>query len=110
MRVTQATSYQVHEMQAPGSTVREYVSPDGKVFGVAWQGSARPDLQQVLGSYYATVQQAVQKEKSQRAGRHPISIQQPGLVVQMGGHQRNFSGRAYIPNMVPSSVKAAEIR
>jgi len=109
VRVTQSANYQVHEMQAAGGTVREYVS-DGKVFGVAWQGAARPDLHQLLGSYYATVQQAVQKEKAQRAGRRPVYINQPGLVVEMSGHQRAFTGHAYIPNMMPTSVKAEEIR
>jgi hypothetical protein len=111
VRITQSANYSVHELQATGgTTVREYISPEGKVFGVAWQGAARPDLQQLLGTYYQSVVQAVQAEKAQHPGRHPISIQQPGLVVQMGGHQRAFSGRAYLPSMMPSAVRAEEIR
>jgi len=109
VRVTQSANYTVHEMQVQGATVREYIA-GGKVFGITWEGQARPDLQQLLGPYYARVTQAVEQYKAQHPGRHPISIQQPDLVVQMGGHQRAFSGRAYIPNMVPSSVRAEEIR
>jgi hypothetical protein len=111
VRVKQAANYSVHELQATGgSTVREYVSPEGKVFAVAWEGPARPDLEQLLGPYYQQAVQAVQASKSQRVGRRPISIQQPNLVVQMGGHQRAFSGRAFIPDMMPSAVRNEEIR
>ena len=111
VRVSQKTNYTVHEMDgAAGTKIREYVSPEGKVFGVAWQGPARPDLQQLLGSYYARASQLVQQEKAQRNGRHPISIQQPDLVVQMGGHPRDFNGHVYVPSLTPSNVSAQEIR
>ena len=108
-RVTQANGYEVHEMQMGGATVREYAS-DGKVFAVAWQGSARPDLKRLLGSYYPQLQQAVQAEKAQRAGRHPVSIAQGDLVIQMGGHQRAFIGHAYLRSAMPASMKAEDIR
>jgi hypothetical protein len=111
VRVKQAANYSVHELQAAGgATVREYVSPQGKVFAVAWEGPARPDLEQLLGPYYQQALEAVQASKSQRVGRRPISVQQPNLVVQMGGHQRAFTGRAYIPDMMPTAVRNEEIR
>jgi len=111
VRVTQSANYSVHEMQAAGGTaVREYISPTGKVFAVAWQGAARPDLQQLLGSYYSRVAQAVQAEKMKRVGRHPISIQEPDLVVGTGGHPRAFTGRAYVPSIMPAAVRTEEIR
>lgn len=111
VRVAQKANYTVHEMQgAAGTAIREYVSPAGKVFGVSWEGPVRPDLQQLLGSYYQRASQLVQQQKAQRSGRHPIFVQQPDLVVQMTGHQRAFSGRVYIPNLVPSNVTAQEIR
>jgi hypothetical protein len=108
-RVRQASGYEVHEMQVSGATVREYAS-DGKVFAVAWQGMARPDLRQLLGSYYPQLQQAVAAEKAQRAGRHPVDISEGDLVVQMGGHQRAFVGRAYVRSIMPAAVKIEDIR
>src|SRR5947209_18263937 len=49
-RITQTSAYSLHEMQAQsGTVVREFVSPQGKVFGVSWDGSTIPDLQQLLG-------------------------------------------------------------
>src|SRR5690242_1865270 len=53
LRSTQNQGYAVHELRdSAGSTVREYVSPQGRVFGVAWQGPFVPDFQQLLGTYY----------------------------------------------------------
>src|ERR1700761_2356894 len=46
-------AYVMHEItMSTGSKVREYVSPSGAVFGVAWEGELPPDLQQLLGPYY----------------------------------------------------------
>lgn len=107
LRVVRAAAYTMHEIQAPtGTTVRQYVSPAGKVFGVAWQGPFKPDLQQVLGNYY---QQYVAAARERR-GRGPVTIQVPGLVVQSGGHQRSFVGRAYVPEMLPDGVRLEEIK
>src|SRR5258708_38505375 len=52
-KVTQNKVYAVHEITTPTKTVvREYVGPDGRVFGVAWQGPFLPDLSQIFGSYF----------------------------------------------------------
>jgi hypothetical protein len=106
-RVTRLSAYTVHEMQAPsGTVVREYVSPAGTVFAVAWQGPSMPDLRQVLGTYFDRYAEAA----AQRKARGPIAIEQPGLVVQSSGHMRAFVGRAYIPEALPPGVGADSIR
>src|SRR5271156_4206175 len=47
--ITAAQSYTVHEIQAAtGTTVREYLSPQGKVFAVTWPGPRMPDLRQLF--------------------------------------------------------------
>lgn len=107
-RIVAAPQYTVHEIQAAsGILVREYVSAQGQVFAVAWQGPLMPDLQQFLGSYFADYQAAA---RSKRAGRGPLQVRQPGLVVQSGGHMRAFSGRAYIPQLLPADMAVDEIR
>ena len=112
LRTTQAQAYTVQEIQAPtGIIVREYVSPTtGKVFGVAWQGSWPPDMRQILGNYFGQYQQALQAQANSHAGRRPLVIQQPGLILQAGGHARSFAGRAYIPEVLPQGVSAEVIR
>jgi hypothetical protein len=106
-RVTQRSAYSLHEMQAQnGTVIREFVSPQGKVFGVSWHGSAIPDLQQLLGSYYAEFVHAAPIRRS----HGPVSIQTPNFIIQSGGHQRALSGRAYVPEMLPEGVRAEEIQ
>ena len=61
LRSVDARTYVIHEITTPaGTVVREYVSPAGAVFGVAWQGQFPPDLEQLLGPYYQQAKQAVQ--------------------------------------------------
>ena len=111
LQVKQMDAYAVHEIKdTHGMVVREYVSPTGKVFGVAWQGPFMPDLHQVLGSYLQQFSAAVQADHAKRPGRHPLNINQPGLVVETSGHMRAYYGRAYLPEMVPQAVNAGEIR
>jgi hypothetical protein len=111
LRITQSNSYSVHEIQSPtGVVVREYVSPTGKIFAVAWQGPWIPDMQQLLGAYFQQYADAAQAEADKRPGRRPLQITQPGFVLQMFGHMRSFSGRAYVPEMVPPGVRMEAIQ
>lgn len=104
-----AHTYIVHEITTPtGSVVREFVSPAGAVFGVAWEGQLPPDLQQLLGPYYAQAKQAAAQE--QRGGRVPAVIETPGLVMHQTGHMRSYHGQAYIPQLLPQGVQSKDIR
>ena len=109
LRVSQTNGYAVHELHSPtGSVVREFVSSSGKVFAIAWQAPSLPDLRQLLGPYFDEFQKAA--ALSRKPGRAPLVVQHSGLVVQLGGHMRNFTGRAYLPDQVPSSARMEDIR
>jgi hypothetical protein len=107
-RALPAQKYTVHEMQGTnGQVIREYVSPAGTVFAVAWSGPQMPDLRQLFGAYFGVYQQAA---RAKRAGRGPLHISQSDLVVHSGGHMRAFSGLAYVPQLVPQDVAISEIK
>jgi hypothetical protein len=112
--VRASANYSVHEITTPyGTTVREYVSSDGKVFGVAWRGPFLPNLQQLLGNSYQTFAQAAQSARNgqvRRSRNAPLGVEQPDLVVHSGGHTRAFAGHAYIPGMIPQGVDATDIK
>jgi uncharacterized protein DUF2844 len=111
LRVTRTANYAVHEMQTPaGHLIREYASPTGTVFGVAWQGPSKPDLRQLLGAHFDEFIQAAQAAQANRHGHGPLTINQPGLVVQSGGHMRAFVGRAYLPQVLPQGVRPEDIQ
>jgi hypothetical protein len=111
MKVTTSDTVTVHEMRAStGTTIREYVSPSGKVFGVAWDGPTLPDLRQVLGLYFDPYVQAAQAAQKKRVGRGPFRIEEPTFVVEQSGHPRAFAGRAYVPQLMPANVRSEAIR
>ena len=112
LRSTPTKAYTVHEIKTQtGNVVKEYVSPTGKIFAIVWQGPFLPDLRQLLGSYFEQFSQSAQKLKSKHPRvRGPLTIQEPGLVVQTGGHMRAYFGRAYVPELVPQGVTIEEIQ
>ena len=108
LRMLPAAKYTVHEIQTPsGTTIREYVSPAGTVFAVAWQGPVMPDLRQTLGRYF---DRYIEGAGGKQSGHRHRAISEPGLVVQSHGHMRAFSGRAYVPQLLPQGVSVEEIR
>jgi hypothetical protein len=111
MKVTHVHSYAVHELRSPtGTVVREYVSADGRVFGVAWEGPFVPNMRQILGSYFQRYSEAAKAQRESHVGRRPLNIQEPELVVQTAGHMRAYFGRAFAPELLPDGVNPDELR
>jgi hypothetical protein len=108
IKSTQLTNYQVHEIQLPSGTVlREFAVAGGNVFAVAWKGPSIPNLRQTLGTYFDAY---VTAAKTKHGGRNHLQIQQSDLVVQADGHMRAFTGRAYLPQSLPSGTSVEELR
>ena len=107
LRSVTTERYVMHEIRTPsGGAVREYVSPGGNVFGIAWEGPGVPDLRQLLGSYFDTVQ----KLAAQRRGHGPVVIDTPELFFAQTGHMRAIRGSAHLPQELPQGVSASDIR
>ena len=109
-RVQAFQAYKVHELtSANGTIVREYVSPKGLVFGVAWQAPFMPNVEQLLGSYVTNLQTA---SKSQTQVRHlrGLIVRTNDFVFVSGGHMRFWKGSAYVPSLVPSNVPLEVVR
>jgi Protein of unknown function (DUF2844) len=111
LKATPADAYSIHEITAPtGTVVREYVSPDGRVFGISWQGPFVPDLRQLLGDYFLRYSEATKIQREKHVGRQPLNIREPKLVVQTAGHPRSYFGRAYDPELLPAGVSADDVQ
>ena len=108
-RSTPANGYTVSEMTLPsGTVVNEYVSAEGKVFAVTWKGESMPDLSQTLSSYFEQYKAAAAATPA--AGHHHLIVRQDDLVVVSGGHMRAWSGKAYVPSLLPPNFSASEIK
>lgn len=109
VRIMPGMSYSVHELRIPtGTTVREFVSPAGQVFGVAWQGPYAPDLRQLLGEHFDEFINAM--ESSERVHRRVVHVETGDLVLELGGHMRFIVGRAYLRGKLPEGASADAIR
>lgn len=110
LSIKDAGRYKVYEIKiSTWTTVREFVSPAGIVFGVAWEGQFVPDLKQFLGTYFQDYSAATKAEKSKLFGRRPLHIRLPSLVFETGGHMGWYYGRAFDPQIVPEEVGEQEI-
>ena len=108
-RVQTFASYKVHQLATEnGPTVREYVSPQGVVFGVAWQGRM-PDLNALLGTYTENLQTATPAQTHVRHLRG-VTIKTNDFVFSNFCHMRTCEGRAYVPGLVPNNVLAGVVR
>jgi hypothetical protein len=101
--------YTVHEVSSGATTVREYVSPAGTVFAVAWNGLAHPDLTLLLGAYAGEYENALQQTPRKR-GQRTLRVQANRVVVEKWGHIRNLQGRAYAPDLIPPGVSIDAIK
>jgi hypothetical protein len=102
------TGYKLHQIVTPqGALIREYVSPEGKVFAISWHAHFIPSMQQLLGSYFPRVQQAAQA-RVQRGG--PLVIQTGDFVFFSSGRMMDFYGVAYVPGLLPKNLTAEVVR
>jgi hypothetical protein len=109
IKLVTGEQYDVQEIAAgTGMRVREYVNRDGLVFAVSWDGPVMPDLRQLLGSHYAAYTEAL--SALTHRGLRSVRVASSELVVESGGHMRAYSGRAYLPILVPPGVPVAELR
>ena len=108
LREVAGQGYSIKQLaSADGRTVKEYVSPAGLIFGISWQGPTMPDLRQVLGSYFAQLQQSNQARR-RRGG--PLVVETKDFVLVSGGHMRSYHGVAYVPSLLPVNVSAEVVR
>jgi hypothetical protein len=106
---TTRNAYTIQEISSESVAVREYISPSGMVFGIAWNGLTHPDLTLLLGSYAGEYQKSV-RQTPRKPGRRFSQIKTDRIVVEKWGHMRNLHGRAYAPSLIPPGVNVDEIK
>jgi hypothetical protein len=107
-QVEARAGYSLHQITLQdGSTVKEFVSPSGTVFGVSWRSHVMPNLSQLLGNYLSDLQQG---QPTQRIPRRGITIQGKDFYFTNFGRMMSFRGRAYVPSLIPANVSAAAVQ
>ena len=101
--------YTVRELKSEANVTREYISPSGVIFAIAWNGLSHPDLTSQLGTYAGEYQKALRQTPGQKGKRHS-QVKGSRVIVEKWGHMRNMQGRAYIPALIPAGVSIDEIK
>lgn len=87
---------------ANGIIVHEFVNSANQVFEVTWNGKGmRPDMKQILGSYFSHFGAP---EKERRPTRRHADRIGANYEMHSAVHNRIFSGTAHIPSMIPKSL------
>ncbi|HYS67255.1 MAG TPA: DUF2844 domain-containing protein [Paraburkholderia sp.] len=103
-----AASYTMRQsVDANGVTVREYVLPGNVVFAVTWDGPIRPDMTALLGSYFPNYVSAGQ---SRARGTGPLVDGNDDFRIESAGRLGHFFGMAYLPRLMPASVRPGDLR
>ena len=112
-RVVQATTtrLQAHVItQADGSTIKEFVTPGGIVFAVAWSTRLKPRLETLLGAHATRYASAARAAMATPGIRHGVVLASDDLVVQASAHLNAHVGLAYLRSLVPEGVRIDELR
>jgi hypothetical protein len=103
-----STSYTVREAKdAYGVTIREYVLPSNVVFAVAWQGPVRPDMRELLGSYFSNF---ANPGEERTHGIGPMVQHNSAFHIESAGHSGYFFGKAFVPRLVPANVRVESLQ
>lgn len=94
---------------ANGIVSRQYVDSTGKVYAVSWHGPAMPNVQSLLGTYFATFRDGANATVGD-AGLHTARVAEGDLVVENRLRLREFSGRAWLISALPPGVSASDIQ
>lgn len=107
--MTAHRDYTIHEIKTDSTVIREYISPSGIVFAIAWKGLVHPDLTALLGSYAGEYEEAL-RQTPRKPGRRQLQVKTNRVVVEKWGHIRDMKGRAYAPDLIPPGVSIDAIQ
>ncbi|CAD5366372.1 conserved exported hypothetical protein [Rubrivivax sp. A210] len=111
-RIASGLETQVHTLaQADGSTIRQYVGADGRVYAISWNTRYKPRLDALLGAHFPAYAEAARAAQQLRAGvRHAASLSHGDLVVESLAHLNAHAGRAWLRSRLPAAGSADAIR
>ncbi len=103
-----AAAVSMQTVQTPqGVTITEYANAAGTVFALTWKGPFKPDLQQLLGSYFAPYVKAANAQTQQL---NLSMVKTDAIVVHVAGRMRGFVGVAWVPTLVPAGFDPSQLQ
>jgi len=107
---TAHSQYNRHEMSKGRMHVREYADSNGKVFGIAWNGSKHPDLRTLMGSHFNDFQAAMVQGRRNHHHGGTTTVDSGNIHLEMGGRMMSVYGRVWLTDQVPTGMNLHEIQ
>jgi hypothetical protein len=102
---------QTHEIAlADGSSIRQFVTPGGVVFAVAWSTRFKPNLEALLGVHAAGYAAAASEAMRAPGIKRSVALAHGDLVVQSSTHLNTYVGMAYLRSLVPQGITVDVLR
>ena len=109
--VIAGASLRTHEItMADGSSIREFVTPSGIVFAVAWSTRFKPDLEALFGAHAPAYAAAASEALRTPGIRRHVELRRGDLVVHSTAHLNVYVGRAWLQSLVPQGVDVDALR
>lgn len=89
-----------------GVQIREFVNAQGVVVAVTWHGPTMPNLKQLLGVHF---DEFTQRPRTQFRNHRNAELKSDELVVESHGQMNAFSGRAYLPKLLPAEFNLNQL-
>jgi len=89
--------------------VRQYVSANGLVYAVSWDGPAMPDVSVLLGTRFDGYRQGASAALENANSLRSSHVDGSDFVTETSVRLREFSGRAWLPEALPAGVTTADI-
>jgi hypothetical protein len=106
--VTQQPGYSVRTTTlSTGTEVHEYVSDQGIVFAVSWQGPFKPNLRKLLGRHFGKI--ANHEGRKAKSSRSQKELKDSEVVIRTSGHMRAYEGQAWLPSQFPAGFSEENI-
>ena len=109
--VIASVAMRVHEItMADGSSIREFVTPSGVVFAVAWSTRFKPDLAALFGAHATAYADAASEALRTPGIRRRFELRRGDLVVHSTAHLNAYVGKAWLQSLVPQGVGVDALR
>jgi hypothetical protein len=109
-RLSAIDTFQVRStIDAGGTTINEYATRNGRIFGYTWQGPTMPDLTQLLGPFSLRYRDEATRQFNTLGNLHASRVEQPDVVVESGGQMRSYIGRAWLPAALPQGFSLSDL-
>ncbi len=97
-----ALAHPVHQLAWPdGSTLRQHMGADGRVWALSWNLRTAPRLDLLLGPHHEAWRAAA-RAAARPGARHAARVEAGDLVVEMTMNGNAYQGRAWLRSRQPA--------